>query len=84
MVAVVVFLGQFCCPCGEICDGTESKGRPLTLVTLFESPSRRGGVECRDGGQSVGRWYNTTGASPDGGQEGHDGDGIRVSPFHFE
>lgn len=50
--------------------------RSLTLIAFLETASRRGCVECRDGGQSVGRWQNTTGASPDRGEEGHGDDQI--------
>ena len=43
----------------------------LTFVAFFQTASRCRGVECRDGGQGIARWQNTTGASPDGGEEGH-------------
>lgn len=49
----------------------------LTLVAFFQTISRCGGVECRDGGQGIARRQNTTGASPDGGEEGHGEDGSR-------
>lgn len=56
---------------------TKTVERELTLIAFFQTVSRRGGVECRDGGQGIARRQDTTGASPDGGEEGHGEDGSR-------
>lgn len=64
-------LDKILCLLSSFDDWRQGLKESLTLVAFFQAASRRGGMECRDGGQGIARWQNTTRASPDGGEEGH-------------